>query len=274
MKSLGWCWAITCQLTPLLTLYCSSTARSTVSAWSRAMLQLSVCATLPICSTNMILLSGDREGKKKREGWRKKTLIVDNTGFDEGKAIRWELWGNSYGQFTLVVPVPGSSEVQRFGNCLPHLTAIEVERVSVGMRWELPTTAAHSPTLDQLPALQRRTAWLKVVLDGAGQVAAGEGAVVTWRGERKKRGRWWNWMKYRDAKPVDDVEINGKRNRAKPCYQQLWRKTVSRQSHGNIWWHMCTLFTCIILLHKLFFFAHFFWKVPIRKHCVSFSRFN
>lgn len=56
MKSFGWCWAMTCQLTPLLTLYWRSTARSTVSSWSSAALQLSVWDTLPICSTNMILL--------------------------------------------------------------------------------------------------------------------------------------------------------------------------------------------------------------------------
>lgn len=30
-------------------------------------------------------------------------------------------------EYVLVVPVPGSSEVQRFGNGLPHLTAIKVE---------------------------------------------------------------------------------------------------------------------------------------------------
>lgn len=82
----------------------------------------------------------------------------------------------------LVVPVPGSSEVQRFGNCLPHLTAIEVERVPVGVWRQLPTAAAHAAALDQLPALLRHAARLKVVLDGAGQVAAGEGAVVTWGG--------------------------------------------------------------------------------------------
>lgn len=35
--------------------------------------------------------------------------------------------------FSKILPVPGSSEVQRFGNCLPHFTAIEVERVSVSM---------------------------------------------------------------------------------------------------------------------------------------------
>lgn len=62
-----------------------------------------------------------------------------------------------YVQYVLVVPVPGSSEVQRFGNCLPHFTAIEVERVSVGVRRQLPTAAAHPTTLDQLPALLRHT---------------------------------------------------------------------------------------------------------------------
>lgn len=56
MKSLAWCWAMTCQLTPLLTLYWSNTARSAVSTWFKAELQLSVCEMLPICSTNMILL--------------------------------------------------------------------------------------------------------------------------------------------------------------------------------------------------------------------------
>lgn len=63
----------------------------------------------------------------------------------------------------LVVPVPGSSEVQRFGNCLPHLTAVEVERISVGMRRQLPTAVAYPTTLDQLPALCRHAARLKVV---------------------------------------------------------------------------------------------------------------
>lgn len=29
--------------------------------------------------------------------------------------------------YILLIPVPGSSEVQRFGNSLPHLTAIEVK---------------------------------------------------------------------------------------------------------------------------------------------------
>lgn len=49
----------------------------------------------------------------------------------------------------------------------------------MSVRRQLPTTAADSTTLDQLPALLRHTAGLKVVLDGAGQVAVGEGAVVT-----------------------------------------------------------------------------------------------
>lgn len=91
--------------------------------------------------------------------------------------------------YVLVVPVPSSSEVQRFSNCLPHLTAIKVEWVSVGVRWQLPTSTAHSTTLDQLPALLRHAAWFKVVLDGAGQVTAGEGAIVTCWSERKQRGR-------------------------------------------------------------------------------------
>lgn len=86
--------------------------------------------------------------------------------------------------YVLVVPVPGSSEVQRFGNCLPHLTAIEVEGISVGMRGQLPTAVAYPTTLDQLPALLRHAARLKVVFYGAGQVAAGQGTVVTWRGGR------------------------------------------------------------------------------------------
>lgn len=93
-------------------------------------------------------------------------------------------------QYVLVVPVPGPSEVQRFGNCLPHLTAIKIERVSVSMRRQLPTAAADSTALDGLPALLGHTAGLKVVFDGAGQVAAGEGAVVPCSGERKKeKGR-------------------------------------------------------------------------------------
>lgn len=70
------------------------------------------------------------------------------------------------------LPVPGSSEVQRFGNCLSHFAAIEVERVSVSMWRQLPTAAAHFSTLDELPALLRHATGLKVVLDGAGQVGA------------------------------------------------------------------------------------------------------
>lgn len=98
-------------------------------------------------------------------------------------------------QYVLVVPVPGPSEVQRFGNCLPHLTAIKIERVSVSMRRQLPTAAADSTALDGLPALLGHTAGLKVVLDGAGQVAAGEGAVVPCFGERRKKMKGRNEMK-------------------------------------------------------------------------------
>lgn len=87
--------------------------------------------------------------------------------------------GPSQAQYAAVVPVPGPGEVQRFGDCLPHLAAVKVERVSVSVRRQLPTAAAHAAALDGLPALLGHGARLKVVLDGAGQVAAGEGAVVS-----------------------------------------------------------------------------------------------
>lgn len=95
--------------------------------------------------------------------------------------------GISQAQYVAAVPVPGPGEVQRFGDCLPHLAAVKVERVSVSVRRQLPTAAAHAAALDGLPALLGHGARLKVVLDGAGQVAAGEGAVVSCleRTERK-----------------------------------------------------------------------------------------
>lgn len=86
----------------------------------------------------------------------------------------------------MVVPVPGPGEVQRSGDCLPHLAAVEVERVSVSMRRQLPTATADAAALDGLPALLGHGARFKVVLDGAGQVAAGQGAVVSCL-ERKEK---------------------------------------------------------------------------------------
>lgn len=53
---------MTCQVMPLLTLYCSSTALSTAWGPLRSLLQLSVWVVLPICKTNIILL------KKKIQG--------------------------------------------------------------------------------------------------------------------------------------------------------------------------------------------------------------
>lgn len=49
----------------------------------------------------------------------------------------------------------------------------------MGVWGQLPTATAHSPTLDQLPALLRHATRLKVILDGAGEVSAGEGAVIS-----------------------------------------------------------------------------------------------
>lgn len=56
----------------------------------------------------------------------------------------------------------------------------------MSVRRQLPTAAAHAAAQDGLPALLGCGARLKVVLDGAGQVAAGEGAVVSCL-ERKER---------------------------------------------------------------------------------------
>lgn len=89
-------------------------------------------------------------------------------------------------QYVVVVPVPGPGEVQRSGDCLPHLAAIEVERVSVSVRRQLPTAAAYAATLDGLPALLGHSARLKVVLDGTGLVAAGQGAVIPFFGKKRK----------------------------------------------------------------------------------------
>lgn len=90
-------------------------------------------------------------------------------------------------QYVAVVPVPSPGEVQRFGDCLPHLAAVKVERVSVSVRRQLPTAAAHAAALDGLPALLGHGARLKVVLDRAGQVAAGEGAVVSCLGGKYRK---------------------------------------------------------------------------------------
>ena len=89
----------------------------------------------------------------------------------------------------LAVPVPGSREVQWPGDRLPHLAAVEVERVSVGVRGQLATAAAHAASLDQLPALRGHAPRLKVVLDGAGKVAAGQGAVIACGGRKWGTGQ-------------------------------------------------------------------------------------
>lgn len=102
--------------------------------------------------------------------------------------------GISQAQYVVAVPVPGPGEVQRSGDCLPHFAAVEVERVSVSVRRQLPAAAAHAAALDGLPALLGHGARLKVVLDGAGQLTAGQGAVVSCleRKERKKnKKQWW-----------------------------------------------------------------------------------
>lgn len=44
-----------------------------------------------------------------------------------------------------------SSEIQRFGGSLPYLTAIEVERVSVGIGCQLPTATPYHSALNGLP---------------------------------------------------------------------------------------------------------------------------
>lgn len=64
------------------------------------------------------------------------------------------------------------------------------------MRRQLPTTAADTTALDGLPALLGHAAGLKVVLDGAGQVAAGEGAVVPCFGESRKKMKGRNEIKW------------------------------------------------------------------------------
>lgn len=100
--------------------------------------------------------------------------------------------GASQAQYVGVVPVPGPGEVQRSGDCLPHLAAIEVERVSVSVRRQLPTAAAYAAALDGLPALLGHGARLKVVLDGAGQLTAGQGAVVSYfKGKKENKKQWW-----------------------------------------------------------------------------------
>lgn len=54
----------------------------------------------------------------------------------------------------------------------------------MGMWRQLPTATAYSTALDHLPTLFRHATGLKVVLDGAGQVNAREGAVIACSGQR------------------------------------------------------------------------------------------
>lgn len=69
--------------------------------------------------------------------------------------------------------LPGTSQIQKPGDGLSHLATVEVQRVSVGMRRELTTAAAHPATLNQTPDLLRHRTGLKVILYSAGQLAAG-----------------------------------------------------------------------------------------------------
>ncbi len=167
MKSFGWCWAMTCQLTPLLTLYWRSTARSTVSAWSSAALQLSVCDTLPICSTNMILL-------EEKDVERMVTDCIDDWNEQENEIMSWIVF----------IAIPSTGQIQRSSDGLSDLAAVEVQRVPVSVRRELTASAAHTAALNQTPALLRHRTRLKVILYRAWQLTAGQRAVITW--ERQK----------------------------------------------------------------------------------------
>lgn len=72
-----------------------------------------------------------------------------------------------------------SSEVQRLGGGLSYLTAIEVERVSVGIGCQLPTATSDGAALDCFPVGFGDSCRFKIIFNVTGKLVTEDRAVVT-----------------------------------------------------------------------------------------------